>query len=204
MDIPNTIRSIQHILGLQPEDGLAGPATWAAILGKLSGQSTTGPVSAVPNEGRVDDRSETNIATLHPKVQPYARALVKTAAQHGITIKVTSGTRTYNQQNDLYAQGRTAPGSIVTKARGGYSNHNFGIAFDVTMFDGTSPIYESPNYKAIGAFGKSLGLEWGGDWTSIDDEPHFQLRPDWAHNMSEGAMLDELRHRHDTGKDAFA
>jgi hypothetical protein len=78
----------------------------------------------------VDDRSEKAIAALLQQVQPYARALVKKAAQHGITIKVIGGLRTYEEQNELFAQGRTKPGRIVTNARGGYSNHNFGIAFE--------------------------------------------------------------------------
>jgi peptidoglycan L-alanyl-D-glutamate endopeptidase CwlK len=152
---------------------------------------------APDNAEKVDARSETAIATLHRNVQPIARALVRTATQAGIQIKVTSGTRTYAEQDKLFAQGG------VTKARGGQSNHNFGLAFDITIFDGNQPVWESPKYKTIGQLGKSLGLEWGGDWKSIVDEPHFQLRPKWAEGMSEGQMLAELRRRHDNGIDAF-
>ncbi len=43
--------------------------------------------------------------------------------------------------------------------------------------------------------GKSLGLSWGGDWKSIQDEPHFELRPDWAKDLSESDMLAGLRQR---------
>ena len=134
----------------------------------------------------MDDRSEKAIATLLPQVQPYARALVKKAAQHGITIKVIAGLRTYEEQNELFAQGRTKPGRIVTNARGGFSNHNFGIAFDVGVFEGASYLGESPKYKAVGALGLDLGLEWGGNWKTFLDEPHFQLRPKWAERY-EGA-----------------
>ena len=129
---------------------------------------------------------------------------MRAAAQQGITIKVISGTRSYDQQNALYEQGRSKPGPIVTKARGGYSNHNFAIAFDIGLFDEGKYIPESPLYKVVGSIGKSMGLEWGGDWRSIVDEPHFQLRPEWAEGVSESSMLAELRNRHDTGKDAFA
>jgi peptidoglycan L-alanyl-D-glutamate endopeptidase CwlK len=136
-------------------------------------------------------------------VQPYARALVTKAAQNGITIKVISGLRTYDEQNDLYAQGRTKPGNIVTNARGGYSNHNFGIAFDIGVFEGSSYKDESPKYKAVGALGTDLGLEWGGNWKTIQDEPHFQLRPNWAADLSEKDMLAELRDRKDEGKAVY-
>jgi len=147
----------------------------------------------------VDSRSEKAIATLLPEVQPMARALVHKAASVGITIKIISGLRTYAEQNALYAKGRTAPGDIVTKARGGYSNHNFGIAFDIGVFEGNKYLDESPKYKAVGALGVDLGLEWGGNWKTIVDQPHYQLRPVWAKELPEKQMLAELRNRHDSG-----
>ena len=128
-------------------------------------------------------------------MQPLARALVESAAAIGIGIKVISGTRTYDEQNALYEQGRSKAGHIVTNARGGYSNHNFGIAFDIGVFEGGRYIPESPAYKAVGALGMKLGLEWGGNWKTIQDEPYFQLRPEWARSMSERDMLAELRRR---------
>jgi peptidoglycan L-alanyl-D-glutamate endopeptidase CwlK len=152
----------------------------------------------------VDDRSEKVIATLLPEVQPYARTLVHKAAEAGITIKVISGLRTYEEQDALFAQGRTTPGRKVTNAPAGHSNHNFGIAFDVGVFDGSNYIEESPDYKTVGKIGVDLGLEWGGNWQSIQDEPHFELRPDWASDLSESDMLAELRDRKDSGKEAYA
>ena len=137
-------------------------------------------------------------------MQPYARALVTKAAQNGITIKVISGLRTYDEQDDLYAQGRTKPGKIVTNARGGYSNHNFGVAFDIGVFEGSSYKDESPKYKAVGVLGMDLGLEWGGNWKTIQDEPHFQLRPSWASDLSEKDMLANLRDRKEEGKAVYA
>jgi peptidoglycan L-alanyl-D-glutamate endopeptidase CwlK len=151
----------------------------------------------------VDDRSEKVIVALLPQVQPYARALVKKAAQHGITIKVIGSLRTYEEQNELFAQGRTKPGRIVTNASGGFSNHNLGIAFD-GVFEGANYLGESPKYKAVGVLGMDLGLEWGGNWKMFLDEPHFQLRPKWASDMKERDMLAELRTRKDSSKGAYA
>jgi peptidoglycan L-alanyl-D-glutamate endopeptidase CwlK len=122
----------------------------------------------------------------------------------GITIKVISGLRTFEEQDALYAQGRTAPGPKVTNAKGGQSNHNYGIAFDVGVFEGTKYLPESPKYKAVGALGTELGLEWGGSWKTIVDQPHFQLRPAWAGNMAEKEMLAALRLRKDQGQDYYA
>jgi len=129
---------------------------------------------------------------------------VHQAASTDIQTKVISGTRTFEEQDRLFAQGRTKPGRIVTKARGGFSNHTFGIAFDIGVFEGRKYLPESPKYKAVGALGVALGLEWGGNWKSIVDQPYFQLRPDWAAEMRERDMLAALRERVASGTEVFA
>lgn len=158
-------------------DGDVGPLTRAAL---RAFEEKSGNIA---NEhGRFDERSEKNILTLHPKAQELAREFLKAVAASedlttgGITLKIISGTRTYEEQAELYAQGRTKPGNIVTHAEAGRSNHNFGIAWDVGLFSGGEYLAESPLYDHVGAIGKELGLEWGGDWTSLVDKPHFQLK----------------------------
>lgn len=86
-----------------------------------------------------------------------------------------SGTRTFAEQDALFRQGRDLPGKKVTNARGGQSNHNFGVAWDIGVFQNGQYLDESPLYHQVGNTGKGLGLEWGGDWTSFPDEPHFQV-----------------------------
>ena len=190
MTIEESIRGVQAKLGVEA-DGRPGPQTWDAIYRRIVGN----PPAVIGTTKTGDERSERNIATLLAEVQPLARSLIQAAAAIGIAIKVISGTRSYDEQNVLYEQGRSKPGRIVTNARGGYSNHNFGIAFDIGVFEGARYIEESPAYKAVGALGVQLGLEWGGNWKSIQDEPHFQLRPAWARSLSEKEMLAELRRR---------
>jgi len=208
MNIPEIVAAVQKELGVGV-DGKAGPETWQAIFKRIcgnrsSGSGQRGGSSPPVVSQQVDARSETVIATLQPEVRPYARALVHKAAAAGITIKVISGLRTYDEQNGLYAQGRSRPGRIVTNARGGYSNHNFGIAFDVGVFEGAKYIPESSRYKAVGAMGVDLGLEWGGNWRTIQDEPHFQLRPRWASGGTEKDMLAGLRARKASGQGYYA
>jgi peptidoglycan LD-endopeptidase CwlK len=146
----------------------------------------------------VDPRSEKNIATLKPEVQPLARRLIEMATSQGIHVKVICGSRTYAEQEALYAQGRTKPGKIVTKARGGQSWHNFGLAFDIGIFSANGKKYygESPAYKEVGMIGESLGLEWGGHWEFVD-EPHFQYNP-------KGYSLAAMRERTEKGLDLFS
>ena len=202
MRLEDMICAVQQTLGVDV-DGKAGPQTWSAIYARLvekkrSAHPPTQPLAAV------DERSERTIATLLPELHPMARALVQKAASTGICIKILSGLRSYAEQDALYAQGRTAPGTIVTNARAGSSNHNFGIAFDVGVFEGTRYLGDSTKYKAVGALGVDLGLEWGGNWKTIVDQPHFQLRPAWAMDLSERDMLAEMRTRQAAGGPVFA
>jgi peptidoglycan L-alanyl-D-glutamate endopeptidase CwlK len=128
--------------------------------------------------GFFDIRTEGNVQSLQPGAQRRARQfLTEVIGQlrgDGLVFKIISGTRTYEQQNALFAQGRTRPGRIVTRARGGQSNHNFGVAWDLGVFRNGAYIPESTLYQKAGAIGKRQGLEWGGDWESFQDEPHFQ------------------------------
>lgn len=144
----------------------------------------------------IDPRSEKAILTLLPEVRPAARQLVENAAKAGIFIKITSGTRTYAEQQALYDQGRSKPGKIVTNAKPGSSWHNHGVALDVTIFNGSQPVWESPDYARVGKIGKALGFVWGGDFRSIKDEPHFE--------MTNGKTLAEARALHAQGKTVFS
>lgn len=191
MNVDQLIRAVQAKLNVDV-DGQAGPDTWKAIYKAIVG--TEVPKTKLFS-GKVDARSESVIAKLQPEVAPYARALVQKAAARGIEIKIISGFRSYEEQNALYAQGRTTPGKRVTNAKGGESNHNFGIAFDIGVFEGTDYLDESPNYDVVGALGMELGLDWGGNWQSFKDRPHYELRPTWAADLSENEMLAELRLR---------
>jgi len=140
---------------------------------------------------KFDDRSELNIVTLHPKAQEAARRFLAAAVpimeQRGVVVKIISGNRSWREQDALYAKGRTAPGPRVTNARGGYSNHNFGIAWDIGLFQGKKYLTESPLYVECGEIGKSLGLAWGGDWKSFPDQPHFEMKT--------GLTLAQMRER---------
>jgi peptidoglycan L-alanyl-D-glutamate endopeptidase CwlK len=129
------------------------------------------------NLGGFDQRTETNILTLLPAAQIKAREFMKAVAGEALTYRILSGTRTYAEQNILFNKRPR-----VTKARGGQSNHNFGIAWDIGIFE-NGKYYEGNTkkqdkaYVALGDLIKSKveGLEWGGDWTSFVDKPHYQL-----------------------------
>lgn len=128
-----------------------------------------------------DANSENKLATLRAKAQPWFRELLRrlnaAAAADGLTVKIISGHRTWEEQDALYAQGRTKPGNKVTNARGGQSNHNYAIAVDIGIFDAHGKYLTNDGpYAKLGPVGEAAGLEWGGRWTSPYDPAHYQLK----------------------------
>ena len=127
-----------------------------------------------------------DITLCHPRLQTLAAELIKECEKQGLQIKIGETLRTKEEQDALYAQGRTKPGKKVTNARGTtYSSyHQWGTAFDIYRADGKDAFNDDDGFfSKVGAIGISLGLEWGGNWKSIPDKPHFQL-PDWGSSTS--------------------
>ena len=121
--------------------------------------------------------SEPKILTLRAPVQALARELIAQAANAGIALDVVQAFRSEKDQEAIYAQGRTAPGPIVSNAKPGSSYHEWGLAFDVAIDKNGTPTW--PNtialWNQIGALGESLGLTWGGRFPT-PDYGHFELR----------------------------
>lgn len=127
--------------------------------------------------GRFDTRTERNIMTLQPRAQEAARTFLRKVLDAGINARIISGTRTYAEQNLLFKKGRFGnPPPKVTNARGGQSNHNFGIAWDIGIFEANGAyLGESPLYQKAAEVGLIEGIEWGGSWQTFKDRPHYQL-----------------------------
>ena len=123
-----------------------------------------------------------DINKCHPKLIDLSKKLVSACRGQGLIIGIGESFRTKEEQDALYAKGRTAPGNIVTNAKGSSysSHHQWGTAFDIYRNDGKGVYTDGDGFfKKVGKIGKSIGLEWGGDWKSPVDKPHFQL-PDWG------------------------
>jgi len=149
--------------------------------------------------GSFDQRSEGNIRTLLPQTQREARSFLTRAKNFaGFEVRIISGSRTYAEQDQIFRKGRFGnPGPIVTKARGGQSNHNFGIAWDVGIFQNGKYLTgdskpEAKIYKQLSSIVLTSDLEWGGNWTSIVDMPHYQMKLDLT--------LEQVRARFEKGR----
>lgn len=123
--------------------------------------------------GTWDPVTDIRISQLDPRLQGCATEFINAAQAQGVTLRITQGFRSIAEQNALYAQGRTTPGQIVTNAKGGQSYHNYGLAFDVVMMNNGKAVWDRIPAN-IGALGATYGFEWGGNWRTFKDYPHFQ------------------------------
>lgn len=118
-----------------------------------------------------------SLTELHPKVAHMAQQFVEACDEQGIDLLVTSTYRDHESQNELYAQGRTKPGKIVTNARGGQSYHNWRCALDVVPLRNGKCVWDSsdPVWRKVGEIGESIGFEWAGRWSGrLKESAHFQ------------------------------
>ncbi|WP_217451824.1 M15 family metallopeptidase [Burkholderia pseudomultivorans] len=118
---------------------------------------------------RFSRRSERNLVGVKPDLIRLARRALELSE---VDFGVTEGLRTKERQRQLVAEG---------KSRTANSRHLTGDAIDVVAYLGAAVTWEWKYYEQIAvAFKRAsaeLGIpvEWGGDWKSLKDGPHFQL-----------------------------
>lgn len=150
------------------------------------------------------------IKLMHPKLREEVEEIYEeiVAALKGRAIcRFAYTLRTFAEQDALFAQGRTKPGKILTRARGGQSYHNYGLAVDIVLLvdrDGNGT-YETASWDTKSDFDgdrkadwmeivdifKRYGWTWGGDW-KFTDMPHFE--------KTFGKSIMELQKLHKTDK----
>lgn len=133
---------------------------------------------------------------LHPLIREKALLAYNQAVRitpKGIHPYITQTLRTFKESDALYAQGRTTKGSIVTNAKAGQSYHNYGLALDfVIQKDEVFNWAVDANWMLVVNIFKKNGFEWGGDWKSFKDFPHFE--------MTFGNTWKQLLALHNAGK----
>lgn len=159
-----------------------------------------------------DKISEDRVLKLHPRIRTEVKELIEKAEMQfppKIAIRIVQGYRSIQEQNDLYAIGRTKQGKKVTNAKGGSSFHNYGLAIDFALLydkDGNGT-WETlswdqvkdldgdkiPDWKEVVKIFEAAGYEWGGRWATIVDAPHLQ--------KTFGFKWQDLLARHEVGQE---
>jgi peptidoglycan L-alanyl-D-glutamate endopeptidase CwlK len=137
----------------------------------------------------MDKFTQKRINLLHPLVRDEITTIINecnTVLTGKAKIRITQGLRSVEEQNELYAQGRTKAGKKVTNAKGGQSIHNYGLAVDICLIiDNKTASWDTTKdwdndqvadwYECVKIFAK-YGWEWGGNWKNFKDLPYFEKR----------------------------
>jgi peptidoglycan L-alanyl-D-glutamate endopeptidase CwlK len=134
------------------------------------------------------ERSLKNMVGVHPKL---VRVLKLAIQKTKVDFMVIEGVRSLERQKQLYAQGRTVPGKVVTWTLN--SNHfkkadGFGHAVDIlpAPYDWSNKNGEFDAVAAAmfeAAEELDIPIRWGADWDrdgkprerGETDSPHFEL-----------------------------
>lgn len=118
---------------------------------------------------KFSQRSENNLKGVNPDlVKIVRRALQLSPVDFGIT----EGLRTIERQRQLVAAGKSQTMN---------SRHISGHAVDVFAYPTSAGSWEWEYYEQIATAFKqaakelNIPVEWGGDWKTLKDGPHFQL-----------------------------
>lgn len=131
-----------------------------------------------------------DLNNLLPPVSRKAVAFLDALQRADIQVLVTCTYRTPQEQDLLYAQGRTQPGRIVTHARAWQSWHNVRRALDLVPLRHGKPVWgttgaDAEFWQQLGEIGEQCGFEWAGRWRKFREFPHFQI--------TDGLSLAEAR-----------
>lgn len=137
----------------------------------------------------VDKITAERIAKLHPLVRQEMTNII-TECNKALTgrsqVRISQGLRTFEEQNALYNQRPK-----VTNAKGGQSIHNYGFAVDIVLIiDGKTASWDTfadwdndkiSDWTECVTIFKKFGWNWGGDWKTFKDMPHFDKKgfSDW-------------------------
>jgi peptidoglycan LD-endopeptidase CwlK len=133
--------------------------------------------------------TDTNLDDLDDELNSLCQKWLAACQGAGLKVGISQTYRSSAEQDADYAKGRTAPGDIITNARGGESPHNCvdengdpaSCAFDFFIYanDGSGKLdwnAADPQWQKAIAIGESLGLVSGSTFHSIKDNPHFELK----------------------------
>ena len=118
---------------------------------------------------QLDARSLQRLQGVHPDL---AKVIHRAAALSPIEFRVIEGLRTEKRQRELVASGASKTMN---------SRHLTGHAVDLAPYVGGTIRWDWPLYHKLAPAVKQAAaeagvpIEWGGDWKSFRDGPHFQL-----------------------------
>lgn len=126
-----------------------------------------------------DQKSIDKLNLLHPAIRQDALDAYNCAVQNtpsNIHPVIDETVRSFERSDQLYAQGRTVPGEIVSNSKAGQSYHNYGMAIDFHLLINGKDIWDetNPSWMIVVNCFKAKGFKWGGDFLTFKDYPHLE------------------------------
>ena len=134
-----------------------------------------------------------SIDELSKVAQKACRLFLEECQRQGLKVLITETYRSQERQNELYKQGRTASGKVVTWTK--YSRHTSRRAWDICQNVKGQEYSDTTFFRRCGEIARSLGIIWGGDW-STPDMPHFEVDANWSYE--EEPMTEEERKKYNS------
>lgn len=118
-----------------------------------------------------------DISELSPIAQKACNLFLNHCANKGLKVRITETYRSQKRQNELYAQGRTTPGHVVTWTK--KSRHTSRRAWDICQNVKGKEYSDRDFFEACGDVAEELDILWGGNWNT-PDMPHFEIGTNWT------------------------
>lgn len=171
-------------------DGIVGPQTWAALSDHLGEDFPDIPdpvFTPVIDLDLIDPKDILNDPKMNPDFVQRLRLVIRDLVDDGHKPRLLHGLRSFEEQNAIPRQ--------YTRASGGESWHNYGLAADFGVQGGNPYPDKSPFWAALGEAAQRHGLAWGGDGRTIVDRPHVEYHPDYRGTTftGAGAFIDHYK-----------
>lgn len=114
-----------------------------------------------------------SLSDLREDVRANCEVFLENCRDKGLNVLITQTLRDDEYQAELYAQGRTKKGSVVTNSKT-TTFHGKGLAFDFCRNVKGHEYDDVAFFVKCGKIAKEIGFSWGGDWKSFPDRPHIQ------------------------------
>ncbi|MNK00636.1 hypothetical protein D3C87_184250 [compost metagenome] len=167
------------------------------------------PYFSYPMSNHVDDNiilynsilSDSNeFHNVSNEIIPLINSLISLCAEQGLFIRILNRSTIVRKclMDDLDFDITAA--YEATENLTNFTYHNFGLAFGVGIYESAASgqlkyLDHKMLYDKVAKIGESIGLTWAGNHPFLSNLRYFELRPNWANNMNDKEMMNELYRR---------
>lgn len=151
------------------------------------------------NDTPSDDNGFHNLSI---EILPTIKNLISLCAEQGLFIKILNRSTVVRKCLIDSLNFDITAAYEATENLTNITYHNFGLAFGVGIYECSASgklkyLDHKMLYDRVAKIGESIGLTWAGNHPFLSNLRYFELRPNWANNMNDKDMMNELYRRKD-------